>query len=137
MLLAGVLIFSRLGHYALWDDETMVALAAKGVLKTGDTSALLENGNIVAYCSGRLLNHLCDRSTPPLAAYCTALSFKVFGISAWSARFPFALFGLATVALMLYWVRKQPAYIVCLVAMSAILSFNGGWTFLIASKKLP
>ncbi len=120
MLLAAALLFARLDHYALWDDETMVALTAKGVLKTGDTSALLDNGNIVAYCSGRLLNHLHDRSTPPLAAYCTALSFKIFGVSAWSARFPFALFGLATVALMLYWARKQPAYIVCLVAMGLL-----------------
>ena len=101
------LIFARLGHYALWDDETMTGLVAKGVRHTGDTTVLLDHGNIVAYRGGILIRDFHDRSTPPFSAYLTAAAFSLFGISAFSARLPFALFGLGTVALMLLWVRRE------------------------------
>lgn len=104
--LSGLLLFSNLGHYALWDDETMVGLVAQGVLKTGDTSALLDH-NLVAYEDGLLLHNFCDRSTPPLPAYLTAASFALLGRSATTARLPFAVCGWLAVALMLYWARKQ------------------------------
>jgi len=120
LLVAAFLLFFRLGHYSLWDDETMVALVAKGVLKTGDTSALIDYDNVVAYENGRLLHNLHDRSTPPLATYITAASFVLFGKNTWGARIPFALMGLATIALVLYWARKQSLAILALVALGML-----------------
>jgi hypothetical protein len=32
---SAVLIFARLGHYALWDDEALTAMTAKNVWRTG------------------------------------------------------------------------------------------------------
>src|SRR6266852_1011387 len=51
---AAVLIFARLGHYALWDDEASTALAAIGVWRTGDTVAVIDH-NIVAFHLGEEL----------------------------------------------------------------------------------
>jgi len=102
LVVAGIFLFANLGHYPLWDDESLVALGAKGILKTGDTVATIDH-NIVAYRGGLLLENMRDRGLPPLGSYLTALSFAVFGAGAWSARLPFALIGLLTVALMLNW----------------------------------
>ena len=38
---AAILLFARLGHYSLWDDEALTALTALGVWRTGDTTAVL------------------------------------------------------------------------------------------------
>jgi hypothetical protein len=102
-VMSALLLFARVGHYAIWDDEAMISLVAKGILRTGDTSVLPDDHNIVAYRNGLLVRDLHDRSTPPLAAYLTAGSFALFGENACSARLPFALFGLALVALLLWW----------------------------------
>jgi hypothetical protein len=108
LVLLAVLLFTRLGWYALWDDETMVALVAQGVNHTGDTSVLMDHGNIVGYDRGILIRDFRDRSTPPLATYITAASFSLFGVDAWTARWPFAFLGLCTYALILFWARRLP-----------------------------
>ena len=102
VLLGALLLFSRLGHYALWDDEAMDALSARGVVSTGDTTAVLGE-NIVAYRNGLLLVNLRHQGMPPLPAYAVAVSFRVFGESAWSARLPFAICGLFCVTLLAWW----------------------------------
>jgi len=102
---AGLLLFARLGHYALWDDEALTALSAEGILATGDTTAMVGH-NLAAYRGGLCLRGLHDRSTPPLPAYLTAASFALFGKGPWAARLPFALCGLACVSLILWWLYK-------------------------------
>lgn len=101
-VVAASFLLIRLGHYPLWDDESLVALGAKGILTTGDTVATIDH-NIVAYRGGILLEDMRDRGLPPLGSYVTALSFLMFGQEAWSARLPFALVGLVTVGLILRW----------------------------------
>jgi Dolichyl-phosphate-mannose-protein mannosyltransferase len=101
-----LLLLTRLGHYALWDDEAGTALEAKGILRTGDTSIVMDHGNYVFYLNAMLVRNFHDRSTPPLASYLAALSFALFGESAWSARLPFALLGLATAWLLLRWAAR-------------------------------
>jgi len=124
------LLFIQLGHYALWDDETMVGLVAKGVMKTGDTSVLMDHGNVVAFRGGILVRDFRDRATPPLATYITAASFTLLGMNTWAARLPFAIFGLATFALILYWERREswPALVVLVAGLignvSLILYFR-------------
>src|SRR5262249_14613581 len=125
-LVAAILLFVRLGHYALWDDEAVVALSAKGVLQTGDTTAAIGH-NIVAYNGGILLRNLHDRSTPPLPAYVTAVAMRILGDNAWCLRLPFALCGLGTVAVLLCWLQRlqidRTAWFVAALAIVGNVSF--------------
>ncbi|MEQ1918874.1 MAG: hypothetical protein ABL955_06710 [Elusimicrobiota bacterium] len=107
--LSAALLFFRLGHYALWDDEAGTALTAQGVLATGDTSAVLGH-NVFAYNGGAELEGLRLRYMPPLQAYLAAPFLAAFGRdSALAARLPFALCALALVLLMLHWLRRTGA----------------------------
>ena len=103
--IAAVLIFTRLGHYALWDDEANTALIGEGVWATGDTSAMIGQ-NVVAYANGYELKNLRARLIPPLQYYLVAPFVGPSPGSALMARLPFALFGVATVALLLHWLRR-------------------------------
>lgn len=110
-LLLGVssfFLFTNLGHYALWDDESYTALAAQGILATGDTTAVIGH-NLVAFRGGILLRNLMDRSTPPLPAYLTAPFIAVLGPTSLASRLPFALCGLLLVGLLAYWLWKSRA----------------------------
>lgn len=124
--LAAVLLFARLGHYALWDDEAVTALTAKGVLLTGDTSALLHH-NIVAYRDGAVLRELKDRSSPPLPTYLTAGAFLLCGKTALAARLPFAAIGfLAAVAYVVSaarWCKSRAELLVFCIALLGNVSF--------------
>ena len=105
---SALLLFARLGHYALWGDEAGTALVAKGVLRTFDTSALVDDHNIFADDNGNQLRNLHERYVPPLQSYLAAPSLAVFGQeSAWAARLPFALCGLATIILILWWAWRE------------------------------
>lgn len=106
LLLCLPLLFYGLDHYALWDDEAMTALLARGILKTGDTSAFIDH-NIIAYRNGILLSNGFDRSTPPLPSYVTAMAMHLFGNDAWVCRLPFAFFGFLTYALIFYWLWEE------------------------------
>lgn len=108
MVLSAIFLFWNLGHYALWDDEAETALGAKGVLLTGDTSAVIGH-NIQARRSGINLKDLHDRLTPPLPTFLVAGSMKVFGENAFAVRLPFALLGLAAVGLAVRWLWRSGA----------------------------
>ena len=109
VLLAAILLFARLGHYALWDDEATTALIGQGVWRTGDTSVVVGR-NIVAYRNGReLSDHLKDRYVPPLQYYLAAPFVGPWPGSALAARFPFALVGLGAVILLLVWMYRDRA----------------------------
>ncbi len=119
------LIFAQLGHYALWDDESNTALAGEGILRTGDTSVLLNHGNIVAYRDGIDVVNFRDSAEPPLASYIAAASLGLFGADTLPARVPFALLGLGAVALLLLWVRREswPFVIVFAAGLIGNVSF--------------
>jgi len=100
LVVSGVFLLANLGTYALWDDEAETALLARGVLQTGDTTALIGH-NINARRGGINLRGLAERLTPPLPTYLMAASFALGGETAFWARLPFALCGLAAVGIML------------------------------------
>ncbi|MCX5789346.1 MAG: hypothetical protein NTX64_12685 [Elusimicrobia bacterium] len=127
---AAFMLFWNLGRYALWDDETMTALAAEGVIETGDTSAM-HGRNIAAYREGLLLKGLHDRSTPPLASYLAAVSLRVFGPSAWAARIPFAALGFSLMlfAAAVIW-RSDPSLLSTFLWSAAILGNTSLMLFL-------
>ena len=105
LILSSFFLFWNLGHYALWDDEAVTALAAKGIVRTGDTYVMID-GNLAAFGNGLELHNMRDRVTPALPVYATALSFVCFGENTWAARFPHALAGLLTAVLLLHWASK-------------------------------
>jgi hypothetical protein len=117
---AAALLFARLGHYALWDDEADTALFGESILATGDTSAIIGK-NIAAYGGGWALTDLHERYIPPLPYYLAAGSMAIFGESAWAARAPFAACGLAAFALILFWLIHDQV---------------DGWTFALTSCAL-
>jgi hypothetical protein len=118
-----VLIFTRLGHYALWDDEAITAMTARGVWRTGDTSAWADDHNLLAYRNGLLINHFADRYTPPLQFYLLAPFMGLLGESSFVCRLPFAICGVISVVLMLRWMwRAKPEPVVWWGAAVLILT---------------
>jgi hypothetical protein len=127
VVLSAVLLFLRLGHYALWDDESYTALAGIGVWKTGDTSARIDH-NIVAFRGGVALRNFRDRFHPPLPAYLAAPFVGAGGRSALAARSPFAACGLILVCLAMCWVWRMrltamQLLIVCLAILGNVAMF--------------
>lgn len=103
---SAAMIFTRLGHYALWDDEANTALFAKSVWRTGDATAVVGH-NIVAHTGGAELRGLRNRSIPPLGYYLAAPFVGLLGDTALAARLPFAICGVLTVAFLAYWLWRD------------------------------
>ena len=108
LIASAVMIFTRLGHCALWDDEANTALFAKAVWRTGDTTAVLDH-NIIACHNGAELRGLRNRGIPPLGYYVAAPFIGLLGDTALAARLPFAICGLLTVAFLVYWLWRDRA----------------------------
>ena len=83
-------VFGTIGN-SVWADEANTALSAKAILNTGGLSARVDDHNLLMYRNGSELKNLRLSYLPPAPAYLTALSFKVFGFSSWSARLPFVV----------------------------------------------
>jgi hypothetical protein len=91
----GYLTFTGLDRAYFWDDEATVSILAKNFLSTGKQTAW-DGRNLYAYRNGTTLSSELIAEEPPLDILVTALSFRIFGISTWAARFPFAIAGLLT-----------------------------------------
>ena len=104
-----ILLFTRLGHYALWDDEAITAMTSRAVWHTGDTSVRVDDRNLLVYRNGLLVRNFKDRYTPPLQFYLIAPFIGLFGDSNFVCRLPLALCGLATVGIIILWLRKVQA----------------------------
>jgi hypothetical protein len=105
---AAVLLFARLGHYALWDDEAHVGLSAIGVWRTGDTSVVIDH-NIMAYRNGSQLRNFHLRFIPPLPFYLAAPFIGLMGNESLPARLPFAISGMICVIFIVWWLGKISA----------------------------
>ncbi len=102
-----VLLFAQLGTYSLWTDEAVTAITAAGVWRTGDTSAWLDDHNLLTYRNGLLLKDQRDRYTSPLQFYLAAPFIGLLGHTSFAARLPFALCGMGTVLILLRWLRAS------------------------------
>jgi hypothetical protein len=120
---SSIFLFGRLGQYALWDDEAITALTARGVWATGDTSAIVGH-NILAYRNGLLLRDMKDRVTPPLQFYLAAPFVGLLGDTALAARLPFAMCGLACIALMLWWMHRAGASLLAWALLGLAIAGN-------------
>ncbi len=101
-----ILLFARLGHYALWDDEAITAMTARSVWHTGDTSVRVDDHNLLVYRNGLLVRNFKDRYTSPLQFYLIAPFIGLLGDSNFICRLPMALCGVITVGILLLWLNK-------------------------------
>ena len=89
LLAAAIFVFTSRLDYSLFEpDEARNAQLAMTILETGDWMSLSINSE-----------PYWDK--PPLLAWMTALSYKVFGVSEFATRVPAALCALMTIILML------------------------------------
>ena len=93
--LASTNLFARLGLETVteWDESLYVTSAAE----------MLQNGQWAATTFEGRLDYF--NSKPPLNVWLIATSFKLFGVNLWSMRLPSAFAGLATVILLMWWLR--------------------------------
>src|SRR5687768_9167665 len=104
LLIAACFLFARLGHYAPWDDEATTVLHGQSVWERGE--AYIQRGhNIVAYQNGILAKNGINMADPPLQFFLVAPFVRSGGNDMFLARLPFALCGLATIALVLHWLN--------------------------------
>lgn len=97
LLSASFLLFMNLGNIYLWQDEAETALLAKNILTYGYPRAW-DGKNIITQNAEKDFNeHYVWTWSPWLQLYITAGSFLIFGVNTFSARFPFALIGVASV----------------------------------------
>lgn len=121
LLLCCALLFFRLGHYALWDDEAATAIVAHNVWKFGDTYAW-DGTNIAAYRNGLELVGIKNRVFPPAQFFFAAPFLGLLGRTAFAARLPFALAAIGGFTLWWWWLRRERASIqFCLLTAIAVL----------------
>jgi len=120
---AAALVFTRLGHYPFWGDEADTVIFARGVWETGDTTAWYGD-NLYAYRNGALLTGFVNRATPPAAYYLAAPFWGLAGPDRLLLRLPFALCGLATLAIVLRWAYMRRASSSTFVLLAAALALN-------------
>jgi 4-amino-4-deoxy-L-arabinose transferase-like glycosyltransferase len=101
LLISGFLLFYNLDDRLLWGDEAETALLAVNITKTGLPKVTDGRNNITIFGMGIDSNgdHIWT-ARPFLDQYLTALSFLTFGKNTFAARFPFALIGFLTIALL-------------------------------------
>jgi hypothetical protein len=153
-LLAAPLLLVDLGSPALWEDEAETALVARVAQITGMPGPW-DGVHLVTQQEGLDALMVPADSTsrvdagdslrprwiwtwhPWLQHYLAAASFAVFGPSAWAARLPFALVGLASVPLFFAWRvavwRDRPERL--RLAMGAGLLYVLSITFLLFSRQ--
>lgn len=121
--IAAALVFTRLGDYPFWGDEADTVIFARGVWETGDTRAWYGD-NLYAYRNGALLDGYVNRATPPAAYYLAAPFWGLAGADRLLMRLPFALGGLATLALVLRWAYVRRASSATFGLLAAALALN-------------
>jgi 4-amino-4-deoxy-L-arabinose transferase-like glycosyltransferase len=99
-ILSAALIFPNLGEPMLWADEGDTAVYARTILQEGLPRAWDGRTFSESDAGHRLNSQLVMVGTPWLPFYVAAASFAAFGESAFSARLPFALAGVASVLLL-------------------------------------
>ncbi|KKK50595.1 hypothetical protein LCGC14_3123450, partial [marine sediment metagenome] len=106
LVASSYLALTGLDSTYFWDDEARTAINAKNFLASGQLTGW-DGRNLIAYKNGALLDRELKVINPALDNLVTALSFRVFGVSTWAARFPFAIAGLTTLLVFALILREE------------------------------
>ena len=99
ILLSAFTLFWRLDAVPIWRDEATTANWARLMVETGSLMPYVyHDGQLVVQApDGHDVNSkMLPAMQSYLQFYVSALSFKLFGVSEWSARAPYAFFGALT-----------------------------------------
>jgi len=103
---ASFLLLFNLGNQYLWQDEAQTALISKTVLTRGLPFGY-DGKNFFSQIRGAEYGrNYIWRWQGWFPFYLLAAFFKLFGINTFTARLPFALFGIATILLMYYFSKS-------------------------------
>jgi 4-amino-4-deoxy-L-arabinose transferase-like glycosyltransferase len=108
VILSGLLILllANLGNQYLWQDEAQTALVSKTILTEGVPRGY-DGKNLFSQEKGAEYgNNYIWRWHTWLPFYVLAGFYKVFGVSTFVSRLPFALFGFGTVFLTYFFARQ-------------------------------
>ena len=125
LILSAGLILPNLGNIYLWGDEAQTALIAKTVLSHGVPVAY-DGKNYFSQIGGRDLGkNYISKWLPWLQFYVLAGFFAAFGASTFTARLPFALFGIATIILTYYfakafWRNRRAGVLSAIVLLASV-----------------
>jgi 4-amino-4-deoxy-L-arabinose transferase-like glycosyltransferase len=89
----------NLGNQYLWQDEAQTALISKTILTDGVPKGCDGRNSFSQELGQDFGKNNISKRLPWLPFYVLALFYKLFGISTFIARFPFALFGVGSVFL--------------------------------------
>ena len=89
-----ILVVAGMMSYDVWVDEAETGMYGRSIVERGVPFGW-DGVNLFGHHGSKLLNgELINVGTPWLQFYLAALSFKIFGESAWSLRLPFAAIGM-------------------------------------------
>ena len=106
LVASGYLTLTGLDNAYFWDDEARTAIVAKNFLTTGQFT-MWDGRNLLAYRGGSGLEPGLRVLHMPFQQLVTALSFRLFGVSTWAGRFPFALAGLSSLLVFVLILRED------------------------------
>jgi len=95
-VITATLVLPRLGQRPLWYDEAETGLTARALWQHG-VPMVCDDQWLSSFWQMTAGDSLVNVRVPWLQFYIAAASFSALGISAWAARFPFALAAIACV----------------------------------------
>jgi hypothetical protein len=121
---AAFLLFFKLDHRPLWQDEAETACLARNVLRTGLPS-VFDGKNLISQEEGGEFgqDHIW-RWSPWVQIYTAALAFRLGGFETAVARFPFALMGLISILMTYALIRSRFGDIAWARLSAAFLTFS-------------
>jgi len=106
LCIASFLLLWNLGNQYLWQDEAETALVSKTILTYGVPKAYDGKNFFSQEGSAVYTDNYTWIYTPWFTFYLLAAFFKLFGISTFTARLPFALFGIGTILLTYFFAKS-------------------------------
>jgi 4-amino-4-deoxy-L-arabinose transferase-like glycosyltransferase len=124
MLVATFLLFYGLDHRPFWQDEAETACLAKNVLQYGVPKAF-DGVNLISQEQGKEFNtDYLWRWSPWLQIYVAAAAFRLGGLTTEAGRFPFALAGLACIAMVYLLIKQRFGDLAWARLAAALLTFS-------------
>lgn len=125
LFIGSFLLFKNLDNQYLWQDEAQTALVAKTVLSHGIPMGYDGKNSFSQELGAEYGENYVWRWHTWFPFYLLAGFFEIFGINTFIARLPFALFGLATIAIVYFfscslWMSRRAGLIAAVLLILSI-----------------